>query len=557
MDVKPQIDLLSYYERYFREGMVDLSESSPEPTHVTATALSRYDLAYSAPGGSVALRRAIAARYETLCADDVVVTSGASEALAAVALVALRRGDMAVVGDGVYPTVVALAEVVGARTTSDLSDIGEARLVLLTNPSVPGGQLQDVAAWAAKARGAGALVVVDEVYRELALTGERASAACDIDERAVSVGDLSKPLGLGGLRIGWVATRDRDLVGRVRRQVQLLSGGPAAPSVAIAREAFAVFNDVVAGVLSGARKSAERTYAVLREFGWSCDAAVAGLTVLAKPPSALTDGALRALRARGWFLLPSSVFGIEGGFRISLLRPEDLRAALAVPAEPRADRGTLVVLTKSPSSGGTKTRLAESIGREATAAFCHAFVRDTLGLAAAGPWRTTVSVPSPGADEWLRCLAPRAEFAEQPDGDLGIRIGAALAAALAGSSRGVLIGSDTPDLPVAFVLDAFAALHAFDLVIGPAGDGGFYLLGARRFEASLLDGIEWSTATVCGQLLKNAERLGFSVALLPEWEDVDDLASLLRLGDRIESGPGAETTAAVLREWLKETSRVS
>lgn len=556
MDAATQDDLLSYYERHFHDGMVDLSESSPPPVEVPGGASQR-SLAYQGLSSTAALRQAIAARYETLGHDDIVVTNGASEALAAVAMSVLRCGDRLFACPGAYPTFTGIANLVGAMRADSP---GTAGVVLLANPTIPGGQLVNVAGYLSRSAASGARVVVDEVYRDLAIAGRRITAACDIDPRAVSIGDLSKPLGLGGLRIGWVASRDRALLVRVRRMVQLLSGGPAAPSLAVAERALEAFDTLTAPLVESARALAARTYGLLREHGWSFTPAVAGLTVLARPPRPLAAAALQQWREGGWFLLPSEVFGSKGGFRVSLMQPDALAAALATLERMtfhQLAKRTLVVLTKNPGTGTAKTRLARDVGPAAACAFAHAFVRDTLSLASSGPWQTTVAVSAPGATDWLRRDARSATFVEQPAGDLGERIGAAIEGALQQAGRVALVASDTPDLPPEFVVRAFDELNSADIVVGPARDGGFYLLAARVWRHGLLARIEWSTGTVCERLLANARRLRLRYALLTQWEDVDDIESLRRLAARLEAGGTAPATAAALRAWRREASLVT
>lgn len=140
-----------------------------------------------------------------------------------------------------------------------------------------------------------------------------------------------------------------------------------------------------------------------------------------------------------------------------------------------------------------------------------------------------------------------------------MRIRAGLAAGLERAARVVLIGTDTPDLPRAYLERAFAALDKADVVIGPACDGGFALIGVRGaeyVEASMFDGVEWSTPAVFRQTTANLEGRGWRVAVLGEWEDVDDLESLRRLAGRLE-GAAAEVaprTRGALRALFDEAT---
>ncbi len=556
MTDSPGLDLIDYYDRHFRAGMVDLSVSSPAPTPIAldSAALGEVEsLAYTSPQGSLALRTAIAARYETLAAGDVLVTSGASEGLAAIAHALLDAHSVAVAERGVYAGLLAAAGRAGARVVVRWTQSAE--VAIACNPSVPGGQIIDVESFIASALAAGAVPVVDEVYRELALDGRRIAAAADIDPGAVSVGDLSKPLGLGGLRIGWVATRDASLRARIERELRLLSGGPSTLSVAVAEVALREFDERLAGVVAHVRGNQPEVEAVLARHGWTWTPATAGLTVLARPPFHVDEPALGALREEGLFLLPGETLGYPGAFRVSLLAESGAlsRALGCIRALTRdPDAGELVILTKAPFSGEAKTRLAAALGFDAAAALAAAFLEDTLAVASSGSWTTAVEYTPADALPYFEAVAGDASLRVQADGDLGDRILFALRRSLALHARAVLIGSDSPDLPSGLISEAFAELAGHDLVFGPAGDGGFYLAGARRPTDGLFDGVEWSTGTVFARTMSNARHLGYSVAVLPEWHDVDDLGSLASLAERLTGSERCPATRAALSRLSSE-----
>ncbi len=116
----------------------------------------------------------------------------------------------------------------------------------------------------------------------------------------------------------------------------------------------------------------------------------------------------------------------------------------------------------------------------------------------------------------------------QQGADLGERMRHALATALAEAPRAVLVGSDCPGLDAAYVEEAFAALATADVVLGPALDGGYVLIGARRVDARLFRGVDWSTSAVLAQTLARVDALGWRAALLAPRRDIDrpeDLAA--------------------------------
>jgi glycosyltransferase A (GT-A) superfamily protein (DUF2064 family) len=120
-----------------------------------------------------------------------------------------------------------------------------------------------------------------------------------------------------------------------------------------------------------------------------------------------------------------------------------------------------------------------------------------------------------------------------------------------GFDRAVILGSDLPDLPARIVTTAFERLNRSDTVIGPSGDGGYYLFGCRHetFSPKIFQGITWSTATVCAETLKKIEQAGYSVSLLPEWKDIDHYTDLQRFYARNHQQPEqAAHTMAYLRQ---------
>jgi rSAM/selenodomain-associated transferase 1 len=544
----------TYYRRHFRRGMADLSSSSA-PAAGLLFAPGSADTAYAPPGGLPALRDAIAARYDGLAPGDVIVTTGASEALAALALAVTQAGDTVVATRGCYPSLAAVAERGGARVV-ETPGADPARLVAWTNPRVPTGEIVDSGRWIAEALQRDAIPVADEVYLDLVLEGDRVSPAATLDPRAVSIGDLSKPLGLGGLRIGWLATRNRAVLDAVCDASQLLTGGPSTLSMLAAVSALASFDVTVARTLACARERGTALIRFLRTCGWEAELPAAGLALLATAPYPIEEETLAALRADGLFLLPGSVFGAPStSVRLSLFAPVP-QVATAIRLLEQASRmptalppGTLVVLAKAPLPGVAKTRLAARVGAAATAALARAFLDDTLTVAASGAWRTILAFDPPSAEPLFRdAAAPGARLIPQCQGDLGARIHDALTTALVSGDRAVLIGSDTPDLPPRIVEEAFDALGCHDLVLGPATDGGFYLIGCNAVPAALFDDVAWSTDTVCDQVLANARRLNLRVCLLEPWSDVDEADDLGALWRRIAASGMPPATYRVLRE---------
>jgi rSAM/selenodomain-associated transferase 1 len=190
---------------------------------------------------------------------------------------------------------------------------------------------------------------------------------------------------------------------------------------------------------------------------------------------------------------------------------------------------TICVFAKPPVPGKSKTRLAAAIGVEQAARLAEAFLLDTLHTLQQLDWADAVIA----ATEPFECAMMRTDQVWiQPQGTLDVRIEAMLRRALKQSKFAIAIGADSPGLPIAYLRDARDRLQSKDAVLGPAKDGGFYLLGLRKCPAGLLHGIQWSLPTTMEQTVQRLEQEGFSLAFLPEWFDVDitdDLSHLRTL----------------------------
>ena len=534
-------NVVETYATQFTPAMLDLSCPSPGAASAPSVDLGGSDLEFPVPGGSGELRACIAGLYEHLQPDDILVTNGASEALAALAAGLGGSARRFAVAPEVYPSLTEVARLAGTELAVR-SDLDGASALVVTNPTIPDGRRVDVRAVIDRAVAAGVTPIVDEVYRHITLDGDPVAAAADMHPFAVSIGDLSKPLGLGGLRIGWIATRNAEVREAAMRWLRVFTGGPSTLSDAAARVAIDTFEAQVATHSARARRNAFAIYAELRSAGWRFESAELGLTVCAYPPYSVSEAALSRLRDSGFFLFPADSLGRPGGFRIGLLTPSrQLRAALRLLARLASDASdALIVLTRVPRPGVGKSRLAALLGVERTFRVASAFAEDTLRLAASGSgWRQLVAYTPNDAEEEAAALADGIEIVPQAAGDLGVRIASALDVALRDSSRAVLIGSDTPDLPPEVIERAFAALNDADAVIGPAEDGGFYLVGVRATHLDMFTGVEWSTETVFERTESNLRRLGWRVAVLDAWEDVDDLASLVALARRLDAAEAA------------------
>jgi rSAM/selenodomain-associated transferase 1 len=188
----------------------------------------------------------------------------------------------------------------------------------------------------------------------------------------------------------------------------------------------------------------------------------------------------------------------------------------------------VVVFVKAPRLGQVKSRLAAGIGALPALRFYRQTTARVLRHLARDPrWRTLIAVAPAGALHslfWDLSL-PRLD---QGVGDLGHRMARIFRALPPGPA--VIVGSDIPDLAPRHVAAAFRALGRSDAVLGPADDGGYWLVGlkrARPMPAGLFEGVRWSSPHALADTRASLPR-GFSVALLETLEDVDDAASYRR-----------------------------
>ncbi len=195
----------------------------------------------------------------------------------------------------------------------------------------------------------------------------------------------------------------------------------------------------------------------------------------------------------------------------------------------------IVLFVKYPEKGVVKTRLVPDLGEDDALGLYRCFVSDTLDNLTTGSRPVRISFYPPDRErligEWL---GDYPSFPQRGD-DLGERMMSTFLHFFSeGFSRVVILGSDIPDLPMTVIEEAFDSLGDHDAVIGPASDGGYYLLGLTRegFRPDLFRGMPWGTAAVFGLTMEVFRREGIMVHSLPEWRDVDTPDDLRALWER-------------------------
>jgi aspartate/methionine/tyrosine aminotransferase len=305
-------------------------------------------LGYTESPGHPLLRREIATLYDGLEADDVLVFAGAEEAIFCLANVMLGPGDHAIVTWPGYQSLYEVARATGADVTLhelreesrwaiDIATLRRqitpaTRLIVVNAPHNPTGMLPDRATFdavVALADEAGAHLLLDEVYRFLEFDeGDRLPAGADATERGISLGVMSKSFAMAGLRIGWLATRDRELLARCASFKDYTTICSAAPSEVLALIGLRARNAVLARSREIVAANLDRLDAFFDDWAdrfswvrpWGGSVGFPRLTV---PGVAIDDWAAELVEAEGVLLLPASQFGYGGNhFRLGFGRTD-------------------------------------------------------------------------------------------------------------------------------------------------------------------------------------------------------------------------------------------
>jgi len=194
----------------------------------------------------------------------------------------------------------------------------------------------------------------------------------------------------------------------------------------------------------------------------------------------------------------------------------------------------LIIFTRYPEPGVTKTRLIPRLGPEGAADLQRELTERTLQVAMDGQqdlqFEVEVRFVGGGMDRMRAWLGDNILLSSQSSGDLGAKMHHAFEDAFdAGVKRALLVGSDIPEISAEILLQAFHELENSDLVLGPAVDGGYYLVGLRAPCPELFTGIEWGTSSVLESSLGVAQALGLRVRLLRRLSDLDRPEDLGRL----------------------------
>ena len=186
----------------------------------------------------------------------------------------------------------------------------------------------------------------------------------------------------------------------------------------------------------------------------------------------------------------------------------------------------ILVFQKNLIAGRTKTRLAATIGNEKALLVYKQLILITTNVLINLPFDKLIYysefIPLDIEDKEIETTAKTLVLVQHGN-DLGARMLNSFSDQFKmGYSRLIIIGTDCPDLNSELLLNAFNALESHDIVIGPAADGGYYLLGMSKLYPELFEGVEWSTSEVYGQTLYIISKLGLSFSLMPVLRDLDN-----------------------------------
>jgi rSAM/selenodomain-associated transferase 1 len=217
----------------------------------------------------------------------------------------------------------------------------------------------------------------------------------------------------------------------------------------------------------------------------------------------------------------------------------------------------LAIMAKAPRLGAVKTRLAPSLSLKAVAAFYCCLLDDTLALARSlGDVEVAIMCPDTDVSELAQLAGSEARVVAQKGEGLAAGLTSVFAHFAQGHQRDahqrrvIAFNSDSPHLPRSVLEAAFETLAAYDVVVGPTHDGGYYLVGAKAYHTTLFAGDGMGTSSALERLLSRARAIELSVSFVDSFYDIDVVDDLTRLAEELRLAPArAPRTAAWLKEW--------
>lgn len=197
----------------------------------------------------------------------------------------------------------------------------------------------------------------------------------------------------------------------------------------------------------------------------------------------------------------------------------------------------LIIMTRVPVAGETKTRLMSDLTGEECVIFHEACLRDLIQIQGKIKIPTYIYYSGFLTENFVSIFHEKVKFIPQEGSDLGERMAQAFRQTLISHKHVVMLGSDVPNLRVPHLEKAFETLESKDLVLGPALDGGYYLIGMNTFHPELFKGITWGEAEVLEKTLERVQGKGLSYSLLERMRDLDTFEDLAEYMKDAENSP--------------------
>ncbi|MFX1534380.1 MAG: TIGR04282 family arsenosugar biosynthesis glycosyltransferase [Promethearchaeota archaeon] len=218
--------------------------------------------------------------------------------------------------------------------------------------------------------------------------------------------------------------------------------------------------------------------------------------------------------------------------------------------------GCVLFFVKFPEEGKVKSRLAAEIGDSLAVRLYRQFVLDLMSKLKTINYPVFICFsPTNSLQGFKRWLGEDNLYLPQIGENLGQKMKQAFITVFTEQfKRAILIGSDSPDLPINLINEALEALRSYHTVIGPCFDGGYYLIGftQENFLPTIFEGINWSTETVLQESIEILKENDLTIHCLPEWADVDTFSDLVEFYQRNQNTEfRSSKTMALLRKVLK------
>lgn len=196
----------------------------------------------------------------------------------------------------------------------------------------------------------------------------------------------------------------------------------------------------------------------------------------------------------------------------------------------------LIIFAKEPEKDRVKTRLKDCLSSAQSLDLYKAFLKDTLEIAKNVKCEDRLlAYESIGNPRYLKKIARPFRLRKQKGRNLGGKMHDAFKFAIKNkATKAVIIGSDSPTLPLSYIEEAFRCLDRSDIVIGPSEDNGYYLIGLKKACFGIFEGVHWSSDRVFTETIKNVRRLNKKIFILNRWYDIDNAESLTYLKNELK-----------------------